>query len=272
MTVHSLAVCSLKGGVGKTTIALNLAFAFARRGIRTLLVDTDPQGAIGLSLMGSARLQSGLAGLVFGAAQKPDIRASFIPTKLPGFSLLPMGQVHPIDIDAFADDLGRSGLLSQLLKEAEGFFDLVIFDTPAGLGGTTRKVLEAVEHVLLPVQCEPLSLRALPGALELLTSLRERGAKCSLVGLVANMSSFRDPVMLAVLEEVWSLYARALIDTSIPRDQAFLEASRAGVPVGLLARRPPPVAMTFDKLAAELEGPLGVAEGDSDDKPISLLD
>lgn len=270
MTVHSLAVTSLKGGVGKTTIALNLAYAFARRGIRTLLVDTDPQGAIGLSLMGSARLQSGLAGLVFGGAS--DIKATFIPTKLPGFSILPMGQVHPIDIDSFAEDLGRSRLLAQILTEAEGFFDLVIFDTPAGLGGTTRKVLEVVDHVLLPVQCEPLSLRALPGALELLTSLRERGSKCSLLGLVANMSSFRDPVMLAVLEEVWSLYARALIDTAIPKDQAFLEASRAGVPVGLLARRPPPVAMVFDKLAAELEGPLGVAEGGSDDQPISLLD
>ena len=87
------------------------------------------------------------------------------------------------------------------------------------------------------------------------------------------MGSFRDPVVLASLEEVWALYQNEVFDTSVPRDPAFLQASRAGVPLGLLSRRPPAVAAVFDKLAAEIEERLGPDhEGGADDGPIRLVD
>jgi chromosome partitioning protein len=269
MNLISLAVSSLKGGVGKTTVALNLSFAFARRGIRTLLVDTDPQGAIGLSLMGSMRTQPGVAAIIHDGL---DVQSAWIRTKEPNLSILPMGVVAPIDIDDLAERIGTAQIMRRIHEAAAGSFDLIVVDTPAGLGGVTRKVLEGVDAVLLPLQCEPLALRALPGTLELLSSLRNRGARCELAGIVANMSSFRDPVVLAALEEVWSLYEKAIIDTSIPKDPAFLQASRAGVPVGLLSRRSPPVATVFEKLAAELEQRLFQTEGGSDEGPISLVD
>jgi chromosome partitioning protein len=163
-------------------------------------------------------------------------------------------------------------VVRRLLAEAEPSYDLVLLDTPAGLGGMTRLTLEGVEHVVAVAQAEPLSLRALPRLLELLAYVRETGGRASLLGVVGNMTSFRDPVVLASLEEVWALYKDLVFDTAVPRDTTFLQASRAGVPLGLLSRRPPAVAAAFDKLVAEIEERLGLNEGGADDGPIRLVD
>lgn len=264
---QSIAFASLKGGVGKTTTALNSAYAFARRGARTLLIDTDPQGAIGLSLEGVAE-RPGLAAAVGSGGPLPDV----VKTRLAELHLLPIGFVDALDIDRFALDARSSDVLNRIVERGQNEYDVVLFDTPAGLGGMTRLVLETVDSVVAVVQCEPLALRALPRLLELLGSLREAGRACSLLGVASNMGSFRDPVMLACLEELWSLYRDHVFDTAIPRDNVFLQASRAGVPLGLLSRRPPPAAAVFDSLVAEIEGRLGIMEGGSDDGPIRLVD
>jgi chromosome partitioning protein len=264
----SIAFASLKGGVGKTTTALNCAFAFARRGTRTLLVDTDPQGAIGLSLDGVGERTGLAASLASGDATLSGV----VKTRLPELQILPMGAVDTLDVDDLSKDARETDVLRRLIDRSQEEYDVVIFDTPAGLGGMTRLALEAVESVVAVAQCEPLALRSLPRLLELLAQLREAGGACSLLGVVCNMSSFRDPVMLASLEELWALYRDRVFDTAIPRDSTFLQASRAGVPLGLLSRRPPAVAAVFDSLAAEIEGRLGVHEGGDDGGPIRLVD
>jgi chromosome partitioning protein len=263
---HTIAFSSLKGGVGKTTTALNSAYAFARRGMRTLLVDTDPQGAIGLSLDGVAE-RPGLAASLHNG-ELPQI----VKTRLAELHLLPVGTIEAMDVDRFAQEARASDVLKRLVERGQNDYDIMLFDTPAGLGGMTRLVLETVEHVVAVVQCEPLALRSLPRLLELLAQLRETGSSCSLLGVASNMGSFRDPVILACLEELWELYRDHVFETSIPRDSVFLEASRAGVPLGLLSRRAPPAAAVFDGLVAEIEGRLGVEQGGSDDGPIRLVD
>ncbi len=265
----AIAFASLKGGVGKTTVALNSAYAFARRGPRTLLVDLDPQGAVGMSLDGVGE-KPGLAGALNTGS---PLLSGVVRTRLPELHLLPIGDVPAVEVDAFPLRARDEDVVGRLLAEAEGNYDVVIVDTPAGLGGMTRVAFEAVPNVIAVAQCEPLSLRTLPRLLELLADLRGAGRPCSLLGVVGNMSSFRDPVMLASLEEVWALYQREVFDTAIPRDPAFLQASRAGVPLGLLNRRAPAVAAVFDKLVAEIEERLGLAEeGGADDGPIRLVD
>jgi len=264
----SIAFASLKGGVGKTTTALNCAYAFARRGSRTLLVDTDPQGAIGLSLEGVGER----AGLAAHIQASEDALLGVVKTRLPELQILPMGEVNAMDVDAFAQVAREHDALNRIVARSQQEYDIVLLDTPAGLGGMTRLALEAVESVVAVVQCEPLALRSLPRLVELLAQLREAGGDCSLLGVVGNMSSFRDPVVLASLEELWSLYRDRVFETAIPRDSMFLQASRAGVPLGLLSRRPPGVAAVFDSLVAEIEARLGVAEGDKDDGPIRLVD
>ena len=264
----SIAFASLKGGVGKTTTALNCAYAFARRGSRTLLVDTDPQGAIGLSLDGIGDR----AGLAASLANSEAALAGVVKTRLPELQILPMGLVDALDIDNFAQTARETDALKRIVLRSQQEYDVVLFDTPAGLGGMTRLALEAVDSVVAVAQCEPLALRSLPRLLELLGQLRESGGDCSLLGVVGNMSSFRDPVVLAALEELWGLYRESVFDTAIPRDATFLQASQAGVPLGLLSRRPPGVAAVFDSLVAEIEARLGVDEGDKDDGPIRLVD
>jgi chromosome partitioning protein len=266
--MRTIAFASLKGGVGKTTTALNCAFAFARRGARTLLVDTDPQGAIGMSLDGVGDRLGLAASLANGTSPLENV----LRTRLPELHLLPIGPVEALDVDHFSNTARSTNLLKRIVDLGQNEYDALLLDTPAGLGGMTRLALEAVESVIAVAQCEPLSLRSLPKLLELLARLREAGGACSLLGVVGNMSSFRDPVMLASLEELWALYRDYVFDTAIPRDSTFLQASRAGVPLGLLSRRPPAVAAVFDQLVAEIEERLGVVEGGDNDGPIRLVD
>src|SRR5690242_16194144 len=140
---RSIAYASLKGGVGKTTVALNCAFAFARRGARTLLVDTDLQGAIGMSLDGVGDR----AGLAANLARGGPPLEGLVKTRVAELCLLPMGPVDALDEDRFAINAREADIVRRILQSSERDFDLVIFDTPAGLGGMSRLALEAVDSV-----------------------------------------------------------------------------------------------------------------------------
>lgn len=263
-------VASQKGGVGKTTLTLNLGFALAKRGWRTLIVDSDPQGAIGLSLSKSIAAAAGLAEYVAG---RRGLGETITTTRLKELSLLPVGQVAPQDTPGFGAFLADGRTIRRLVDECAPRFDVMLIDTPSGFQGITLGAIRASEHVISPVQAEPIALRSLSQLLEVISALRDEGVKVELLGLVLVMLQMRQSSSLSVADELWDQLGELVLHTVIPRDAAFLDASAAGVPVGLLGRRPPLVAATFDQLASEVEARLKLTRSeDRDDAPIPLVD
>lgn len=267
MTV--LAIAGQKGGVGKTTVALNLALALAERGRRTLLVDTDPQGAIGRSLAGGLHHRGGLAELLKGEG---TLAQAVVPTRLEELAILPVGQISAREAEGWTAALGRDGGLDAALREAAGRYDLVLVDTMSGISGPTREVLRRADALLVPLQAEPLALRTIGQVLDAVGDLREDGVRLALAGFLLTMLQSRQEYSLAVAQEAWSsLPPHLVLESFVPRDPVFLESSGLGVPVGLLRRRRPAVAMVFDQVAEELEPRLGLPPLVDDGGPLPLL-
>lgn len=265
----SLAIVSPKGGVGKTTLCLNLAFAFAQLGRKTLLVDTDPQGGIGHSLSGKAKDARGLVDLLAG---EPADRL-VLQTRDPNLAILPVGQPPWDRLSAWSAQLADPGFFGFAMEPLEAEHEIAIIDTPAGLAGATYGVMSYASNILAPIQTEPLAIRVVGQLMEVLAHLKTQGARAQLSAVVLTMARLRDDTSLSVSQEAWALFPEKLVlDTMVPRDTELLAASAHGVPVGLLRKRPPPVTAVFDRIAAELEPRLGMTETTDDDQPIALLD
>jgi chromosome partitioning protein len=196
-----------------------------------------------------------------------------VQTRMPELRLLPVGPVAIQDTAGFGVTLHQTGALERLMQEAAATHDIVLVDTPSGFGSSTMEAMRVGTHVLSPLQAEPIALRSLTQLLEVVAWLREQGAGLSIAGLVLTMLHTRDASSLGVAEEVWTRFPGELVlETTIPRDPAFLEASTAGVPVGLLRRRPPPVTAKFLQAVDELEVRMGMREEELADAPIALVD
>ena len=268
--VKTLCIASSKGGVGKTTTALNLAYQFAARGWRTLLVDVDPQGAIGNSLSLKLTQRPGLAAVLLG---KEALADALLPTRLRELALLPVGaefQADPFGMQQWfaAADQPLTSLLS---AAAAAGFELVVMDTPAGVGPITEHCIRVSDDVLLPVQAEPLAARSLGQILQHILRRPEGTPPPNIAGIVVTQFDAQSEVSRNVLAELGGAAPAGLIlEPTIARDSVFLRASAAGVPLGLLSRRPGPMTEVFDELVRQLEERMGM-EMEAGDEPLSLL-
>lgn len=272
--VKTLAIASPKGGVGKTTLALNLSLALAEQGVRTLLVDTDMQGGVGLSLQGNLAKQPGVVNLYTGQ-DAPSANDAVRTTRNSGLSLLPFGQLDDGWLERWNDVNYQTRVIDGILQDLGEAYDLIIFDTPAGLSGITHTLLGKVQHVLVPLQTEPLAFRALPSLVAMLRSINERseGGAAQLAGVVLTMVRFKEEYSLAIAQDAWELLPPdVVLESYVPKDPVFVEASAKGVPVGLLSRKRPPVASVFASIAGEVERRLGLDIAGDTDEPIPLFD
>ena len=244
-----IAVANQKGGVGKTTTAVNLSAAFSSVGHRVLVVDLDPQGnaSSGLGVdMGDRAAHSSC--LLF---EGKEVKA--FATKLPKLDILPASE----DLLTMMRDLvhqPRSALVLKpsLARLTHNIYDFVLIDCPPGLNLLTLNALAAADGVIVPLQSEFFALEGLSQILSTLDEMRvEINPNLRLDGVLLTMFDARNNLALQVLEDVRANLKDKVFNTVIPRNVRLSEAPSYGLPA-LVYDRNSSGAQAYMALAAEI--------------------
>jgi chromosome partitioning protein len=246
--------------VGKTTVAINLAHAFARAGVRTLLVDSDPQGSVGLSLTRQSRLLSGFYDYLSDPGMPLD--RMLVPTRMETFTLVAAGQGSGYEVAGSALGMHGSRVRAFLRAVASKGYEVCVMDTAAGLFGVTGDVLVGSDAVIVPQQAEPLGIRSIPKLLEGLNRMQVMNPRLAVLGVVATMVQ-RDleESRQAVASLRQLLPEQMMFRTMVPRHDIFVRASARGLPVGAVGDGGEAAAV-FDSLRREIEMKLGSGPAD----------
>jgi chromosome partitioning protein len=228
-----LAIVNQKGGVGKTTTAVNLAAGLALAERPTLIVDLDPQGnaTTGLGVQKTGLRPTVYHVLLGGEEAEKAIR----DTVVPGLKLL------PADIDLVGAEIELVGIerrehrLRDVLEAVSAAYDYIIIDCPPSLGLLTINALVAADRVLVPLQCEFYALEGLAHLLKRTVKLvREKlNPGLDLLGILLTMFDGRTSLTLQIREEVNRYFPGQVFDTVIPRNVRLTEAPSHGKPVML---------------------------------------
>jgi len=227
---RTVAIANQKGGVGKTTTAVNLAAGLALNQKRVLLIDLDPQGNAGSGLgHPGVKIAKGIYEVLTGGASLPE---AIVETEVPQLHLVPSGQRLVGAEVELAGVERREYRLKEALRDVEGRYDFIFIDAPPSLGFLTLNALTAAKSVLVPVQCE---YYALEGLSHLLGAIRlvQQGLNPTLQieGVLLTMYDNRLNLSQQVLEETRRFFAERVYRTVIPRNVRLSEAPSFGKPV-----------------------------------------
>lgn len=227
----TIALANQKGGVGKTTSAVNIAVELARRGARVLLVDIDPQGNASSSLgIDKRELDATVYDLLISQATFDEI---VIPAVRPSLDLIPANSAlagAEVDLVDFSD---RAVRLRNALAATGDRYEVIVIDSPPSLGFLTVNALCAARFVIVPIQCEYLALEGLGqliGTIDLVK--KQLNPDLDLAGVLMTMYDARTRLSAQVVEEVRRYFPQRTFATVVPRSVRLAEAPSFGQSIG----------------------------------------
>ena len=245
-----IAVANQKGGVGKTTTAVNLSSALAQKKKRVLVIDADPQGN---TTSGLGLDKNDVENTVYDVlVNEVSIKDAMYNLAYFDMKMVPSNiNLTGAEIELVGEN-GREYKIKNALKEVQADFDFIIIDCPPSLGIVTLNVLSAADSVLIPVQCEYYALEGIAQLTNTINLVKNAyNPSLEIEGVLMTMFNGRTNLSIQVVEEIKKYFGKKVYKTLIPRNVRLSEAPGFGEPINVFDKNSTG-AMAYEKLSVEV--------------------